>query len=76
MGVQDCGALLLLTAHTTPPDVAEVRSSHTDACQAVMLTVAILAQGTSWAVAATQAFLGVGSSPGARTTLAPKHTLQ
>ena len=26
-------------------------------------TVAILAQGTSWAVAVTQAFLGVGSSP-------------
>ena len=44
--------------------------------QAQISTVAILAQGTSWAVAATQAFLGVGSSPGARTTLAPKHTLQ
>ena len=27
------------------------------------VTVAILAQGTSWAVAVTQAFLGVGSSP-------------
>ena len=26
-------------------------------------TVAILAQGTSWAVAVTQAFLGAGSSP-------------
>ena len=28
------------------------------------VTVAILAQGTSWAVAVTQAFLGGGSSPG------------
>ena len=28
------------------------------------ITVAILAQGTSWAVAVTQAFLGLGSSPG------------
>jgi hypothetical protein len=27
------------------------------------ITVAILAQGTSWAVAVTQAFLGVGSIP-------------
>lgn len=28
------------------------------------VTVAILAQGTSWAVAVTQAFLSMGSSPG------------
>ena len=28
------------------------------------VTVAILAQGTSWAVAVTQAFLIMGSSPG------------
>ena len=46
-----------------PPDVAEVRGSRTYPWQDLKLTVAILAQGTSWAVAATQAFLGVGSSP-------------
>ena len=33
------------------------------------VTVAILAQGTSWAVAVTQAFLIMGSSPGAVKTL-------
>jgi hypothetical protein len=38
------------------------------------ITVAILAQGTSWAVAVTQAFLGLGSSPQASVRTLPAHT--
>jgi hypothetical protein len=38
------------------------------------ITVAILAQGTSWAVAATQAFLGLGSSPQVSVRTLPAHT--
>ena len=38
--------------------------AHQDASVSHIVTVAILAQGTSWAVAVTQAFLSVGSSPG------------
>jgi hypothetical protein len=37
------------------------------------ITVAILAQGTSWAVAVTHAFLGLGSSPQASVRTLPAH---
>jgi hypothetical protein len=41
-----------------------VVTAHQDPSLSHIVTVAILAQGTSWAVAVTQAFLGGGSSPG------------
>jgi hypothetical protein len=37
------------------------------------ITVAILAQGTSWAVAVTHAFLGLGPSPQASVRTLPAH---
>ena len=38
---------------------------------AIGVTVAILAQGTSWAVAVTQAFLDLGSIPAAKQPVHP-----